>query len=369
MSKPLRVLVVEDSEDDAYFLIRELKKNGFDPEFERVESGRQMAEALDKKRWDIVISDHSVPGFGSLEALEIIKKKQIDIPFIVLSGTIGEEVAVNVMKAGASDYVMKGKLTRLYPSIERELREAESREARRAAEDALKRNRQELEDFFDHAPVGLRWDAADGTILRVNEAELKLLGYNRSEYLGHNIVEFFVDESAVNDILAMLNKGDTIENFEARKVLCKNGAVKHVVINSNAMWEDGKFVHSRTFTRDITEHRLTQMTLAYMAAIVESSEDAIIGMMLDGTILTWNSGAENIYGYKAEEMKGKSITLLIPSYRPEELPQLYDKIKRGETISWYETVRLRKDGQTIDVALTLSPIKDAVGKVVGVSAI
>jgi PAS domain S-box-containing protein len=368
MSKPLRVLVVEDSEDDAYFLIRELKKNGFDPEFERVESGRQMAEALDKKKWDIVISDHSVPGFGSLEALEIIKRKQIDIPFIVLSGTIGEEVAVNVMKAGASDYVMKGKLTRLYPSIERELREADSREARRAAEVALKRNRQELEDFFDHAPVGLRWDAADGTIMRVNEAELKLLGYDRSEYLGHNIVDFFVDESAVKDILAMLNKGDTIENFEAR-MLCKNGAVKHVVINSNAMWEDGKFVHSRTFTRDVTEHRLTQMTLAYMAAIVESSEDAIIGMMLDGTILTWNSGAEKIYGYMAEEMKGKSITLLIPPYRPEELPQLYDKIKRGETISWYETVRLRKDGQTIDVALTLSPIKDAVGKVVGVSAI
>ena len=368
MSKPLRVLVVEDSEDDAYFLIRELKKNGFEPQFARVESARQMTEALETKKWDIVISDHSVPGFGSLEALEIIKKKQVDIPFIVLSGTIGEEVAVNVMKAGASDYVMKGKLTRLYPSIERELREAQSREARRAAEDALKRNRQELEEFFDHAPVGMRWDAADGTILRVNEAELKLLGYGRSDYLGHNIVDFFVDESAVRDILAMLNKGDTIENFEAR-MLCNNGAVKHVVINSNAMWEDGKFVHSRTFTRDVTEHRLTQMTLAYMAAIVESSEDAIIGKMLDGTMLTWNGGAEKMYGYKADEVKGKSISILIPPYRPDELPQLYEKIKRGDTISWYETVRLRKDHQIIDVALTLSPIKDAVGKVVGVSAI
>jgi PAS domain S-box-containing protein len=368
MSKPLRVLVVEDSEDDAYFLIRELKKNGFEPEFERVESGQQMTEALEKKKWDIVISDHSVPGFGSLEALEIIKKKKVDIPFIVLSGTIGEEVAVNVMKAGASDYVMKGKLTRLYPSIERELREAQSREARRAAEEALKRNRQELEDFFDHAPVGMRWDAADGTILRVNEAELELLGYGRSDYLGHNIVEFFVDESSAKDILAMLNKGDTIENFEAR-MLCQNGSVKHVIINSNAMWEDGKFVHSRTFTRDVTEHRLTQMTLAYMAAIVESSEDAIIGKMLDGTILTWNSGAEKMYGYKADEVKGKSVSILIPPYRPDEQPQLYEKIKRGETISCYETVRLRKDGQTIDVALMLSPIKDAVGKVVGVSAI
>src|ERR1700722_7540309 len=368
MSKPLRVLVVEDSEDDAYFLVRELKKNGFDPEFERVESARQMTDALEKKRWDIVISDHSVPGFGSLEALDIIKKKHIDIPFIVLSGTIGEEVAVNVMKAGVSDYVMKGKLTRLYPSIERELREAQSRDARRAAEEALKRNRQELEDFFDHAPVGMRWDSADGTILRVNEAELKLLGYSRQEYLGHNVTEFFVDESAAKDTLAMLNKGDTIEDFEAR-MLCKNGAVKHVVINSNALWEDGKFVHSRTFTRDVTEHRLTQMTLAYMAAIGESSEDAIIGKIMDGTILTWNAGAEKMYGYTAAEIRGKSISILIPKFRPEELPQLVEKIKGGETISWNDTVRLRKEGQTFDVALTLSPIKDAVGKVVGISAI
>src|ERR1700722_4575438 len=135
MRKPLRVLVVEDSEDDTFFLMRELKKNGFEPEFERVESSRAMSAALDKKRWDIIICDHTVPGFGSLQALEVVRKKEVDIPFIVLSGTIGEEVAVSVMKAGANDYVMKGKLARLFPSIERELRESESRQARRSAEE------------------------------------------------------------------------------------------------------------------------------------------------------------------------------------------------------------------------------------------
>ena len=368
MRKPLRVLVVEDSEDDTFFLIRELKKNGFEPEYERVESSRGMSAALKKQKWDIIICDHTVPGFGSLQALDLIKKKEVDIPFIVLSGTIGEEVAVSVMKAGANDYVIKGNLARLFPSIERELREAESREARRSAEEALKRNRQELEDFFDHAPVGLRWDGPDGTILRVNERELELLGYKREEYLGHNSADFFVDENATKDMLKRLNRGETLNNYEAR-MLCKNGAVKHVIINSNARWEDGKFVHSRTFTRDVTEHRLTQMTLAYMAAIVESSEDAIIGKSLDGTILTWNAGAEKMYGYTAEEIRGKSISILIPKFRPEELPLLYEKIKGGEKIDWYETVRKRKDGMVIDVALTLSPIRDAAGKVMGISAI
>ena len=130
MRKPIRVLVVEDSEDDTFFLERELKKGGFEPKIERVESARGMNAALEKKKWDIIISDHSVPGFGSLQALQLVQDRRLDIPFIVLSGTIGEELAVSVMKAGASDYVMKGKLARLIPSIERELREAESREAR-----------------------------------------------------------------------------------------------------------------------------------------------------------------------------------------------------------------------------------------------
>src|SRR3974390_3384240 len=110
MSKPLRVLIVEDSEDDAYLLVGELKKNGWEPQFERVESEQAMVAALERQKWDMVICDHSVPGFGSLQALEVIKKKKLDIPFIVLSGKIGEEVAVSVMKAGASDYVMKGNL-------------------------------------------------------------------------------------------------------------------------------------------------------------------------------------------------------------------------------------------------------------------
>jgi PAS domain S-box-containing protein len=368
MRKPLRVLVVEDSKDDTFFLMRELERSGFDPQFERVETKEAMSSALDKQQWDVILCDHTVPGFGSLQALDLVTSRGVDVPFIVVSGTIGEEIAVRVMKAGASDYVMKDKIARLAPSIERELREAQSREARRAAEAALKRNQQELEDFFEHAPVGLRWDGPDGTILRANDAELEMLGYERDEYLGHNIGEFFVDERATKDMLDRLKHGQTLENYEAR-MLCKGGSVKHVVINSNALWEDGKFVHSRTFTRDVTEHRLTQMTLAYMAAIVESSQDAIIGKMLDGTILTWNAGAEKIYGYTIEEVRGKSVSILVPPYRPEELRELYEKIKGGSPVDWYETIRRRKDGTIIHVALTLSPIKDSVGKVVGVSAI
>src|ERR1700759_3653894 len=127
MKAPLRVLIVEDSEDDALFLILKLRRAQFDPFFELVASGSALEEALRKQPWDIVLSDHSLPGFGSMEALNLVKEIRPGVPFIVVSGVIGEENAVDLMKAGASDFVMKSNMARLAPSIERELREAEFR--------------------------------------------------------------------------------------------------------------------------------------------------------------------------------------------------------------------------------------------------
>src|ERR1700751_3435321 len=126
MNTPLRLLVVEDSQDDASILVRQLERAGFKTVFEQVASRRAMEKALSEQPWDLIISDHLLPGFSSVEALELAKTLQPHIPFIVVSGMIGEEAAVAVMKAGANDYVMKNNLARLMPSIERELREAES---------------------------------------------------------------------------------------------------------------------------------------------------------------------------------------------------------------------------------------------------
>jgi PAS domain S-box-containing protein len=368
MNKPLRVLLIEDSEDDAGFVLHELRKGGFEPTSERADTAREVESALDRQEWDLIISDHSMPGFGSLDALQLLKDKGLDIPFIIVSGTIGEETAVRAMKAGASDFVMKGHLARLVPSIERELREAWSRRARRRAEEALRRGQQELTDFFEHAAVGLHWEGPEGTILRVNQAELDMFGYTRDEYLGHRLSEFCVDEGVADDILKRLHGGETLDNYEAR-IRCKNGAVRDVLVNSNVLWDGGKFIHSRCFTRDVTERKRGEEAMAYLAAIVESSDDAIIGKTLDGTILSWNAGAERMYGYKAEEVKGQRISILVPPYRPEESREMLARVEAGHPTERFETVRLRKDGKAIDVSLTLSPIRDSAGKVIGVSAI
>jgi putative nucleotidyltransferase with HDIG domain len=137
MGTYLRILLVEDSEDDAHLLLRELQRSGFEVEWERVETEQAMRAALGHKKWDLVICDFSLPSFSAPRALELLQEIGIDLPFIIVSGTIGEEVAVNALKAGAHDFIIKGNFARLVPAIERELRESEVRRERKEREREL----------------------------------------------------------------------------------------------------------------------------------------------------------------------------------------------------------------------------------------
>jgi light-regulated signal transduction histidine kinase (bacteriophytochrome) len=145
MPKQLHLLIVEDSEDDALLLLRELKRGGYELVSERVETPEAMKAALEKGGWDVIISDYVLPRFSGLTALNILKESGQDLPFIIVSGKIGEDIAVGAMTAGAHDYIIKGNLTRLVPAVERELREAEVRRDKKEAEEALRRSHEELE--------------------------------------------------------------------------------------------------------------------------------------------------------------------------------------------------------------------------------
>lgn len=149
MSRTLRVLIVEDSENDALLLVRELRRNGIEPAFERVDTADAMAAALANQTWDLVIADYTMPRFSGIAALELLKQIGLDIPFIIVSGSIGEGVAVAAMKAGAHDYMMKGNLQRLIPSIERELHDAELRRQHRQAEFKIKRDSEWLQALHE----------------------------------------------------------------------------------------------------------------------------------------------------------------------------------------------------------------------------
>lgn len=135
--KPLKLLIVEDSEDDALLLARQLSKGGYSPDMLRVTTRAEIEQALQSTEWDIVISDHNIPGLSSEVVLELVKKSEVDVPFIIVSGSIGEDIAVAAMKTGAHDYIMKDNLARLVPAIERELREHQTRRAHRKAQEVI----------------------------------------------------------------------------------------------------------------------------------------------------------------------------------------------------------------------------------------
>jgi PAS domain S-box-containing protein len=236
------------------------------------------------------------------------------------------------------------------------------------SEARIRRSEQELADFFENATVGLHSAGADGTILRANRAELSMLGYSADEYIGHHVTEFHVDACIIEDIFGRLRGGRNVRNCEAR-MRCRDGSIKHVLIDSNALWEDGRFIHTRCFTRDITDQKRAEEARLRLAALVESSEDAIIGKDLNGTITSWNRGAEALYGYTAEEIVGKSVSVLIPPDHQDDFPIIMERLRRGERIEHYETVRLRKDGRRVNVALTVSPIRAPDGNIQGASKI
>ncbi len=146
MAKPLSVLIVEDNPKDAELLLRELKRGKYDVTYERVDTAEAMQKALESRRWDLVISDFSMPMFSVQGALDTLKQNNIDLPFIVVSGTVGEEVAIEAMRAGAHDFMPKGQFTRLLPAIDRELREAAMRAEHRAVEERL-RHAQKIESL------------------------------------------------------------------------------------------------------------------------------------------------------------------------------------------------------------------------------
>ena len=226
----------------------------------------------------------------------------------------------------------------------------------------------ELQDFLDNAIECLHRVGPDGTVLWANRAELEMLGYQREEYVGRPIRDFHGDPAIADDILARLARGEAVRNRQA-VLRCRDGTEKFVLISASGVFREGRFTSSRCFTRELTLERDAYVAQARLAAIVDGSDDAIVSKDLDGTVRSWNRGARLLFGYTAQEMIGESILRVVPPELHDEERRILAKIASGERIEHYETIRVRKDGRRVEISLTVSPLMDMWGRVIGAAKI
>jgi PAS domain S-box-containing protein len=196
MPKPLNVLMIEDSEDDALLLTRALKKNDYEPKVERVQTAREMSRALENATWDIILCDYHMPSFSGLEAIDLLKKTGLDIPLIIVSGAIGEETALECIHRGASDYIMKGNLTRLGMAVQRGLEEKASRDHHRQDEEALRRSEEKYRTILEGIGEGYYETDLAGNFTFFNDALQRMWGYPKEELLGLNNRQYMDGETA-----------------------------------------------------------------------------------------------------------------------------------------------------------------------------
>src|ERR687894_1511315 len=259
MGVPLKILLVEDSEDDALLLLRELRRGGYEPAWKRVDTAEAMEAALDERGWELVISDHFMPAFSSVAALDLLRRKGfVDLPFIIVSGRIGEDAAVAAMKSGAHDYLMKDNLARLNSAIDRELRDAEVRRERRQAEEKYR-------SIFENAVEGIFQTTVDGRFLTANPAMARMLGYESSEELLGAISnisdQLYVEPGRREEFYQLALRDGFVSGFEVQ-MHRKDGGTVWVSANARAIYDAGGDISGYEGTvENITEHKRAEEAL------------------------------------------------------------------------------------------------------------
>lgn len=230
MSIPLHVLIVEDSEDDALLIARELRRGGYELTVERVDT-LEAFEAAINRQWEVIVADYSMPHFGGLAALKRVQGMNLDVPFIIVSGTIGEDSAVAAMKAGAHDYVMKGNLARLVPTVERELREAQSRQARRRAEERLRESEARYRQSVENSPNPIFSVDKQNAIQMWNQACEQVFQHKAEGIIGrayHQLLWNARDRAALDGLLAQAWQGLSVSEQEMQ-YRCRDGTQRFMV--------------------------------------------------------------------------------------------------------------------------------------------
>lgn len=372
MGTPLRVLILEDRPTDVQLILYELRLAGFEPDWSRVDAEEDFLIQL-KSPIDIILSDFSMPSFDALRALRLLKERGLDIPFIVVSGSIGEDVAVDVMKQGATDYLLKDRLGRLGTAVQNALIQAQLREEKKAAEEARSSAESMFRKLVDNSLVGVQI-LQDGKYAFANSRIAEIFGYTVDELRSLNSWGEVVAESdremVAGQVLRRLSGIDPYAHY-VFKGLRKDHRIIEVEVRSNRIELHGRPAVLGMLI-DITETKRAeaeiQRSTDLLRAIAEWTPDAVFVKDKDGRYLLFNPAAAKFVGRRVEEVIGRDDTEL---FDPEGARLVMDRdravMASGEIDTGEEV--LTAAGVTRTFLATKAPYRDKQGNIIGVIGI
>jgi PAS domain S-box-containing protein len=372
MGKALKLLQVEDSESDAALIVRQLNASGFEVAAERVQDAKAMRDALARAPWEVVVSDFRMPGFDAHEALAVLQASGRDIPFIVVSGTIGEDVAVALMKAGAHDYLMKDSLKRLGVAVERELREAEARGKSREAARRLEESEARLSLAIRATDSGVFDNDPRTGVTFYSEIAKRHLMLPKGEEPRY---ETFLDslhpedrpmvERAVAKAMGARSRGHYAAEFRLKR---PEGEPERWISASGIVLFDNRHTPVRFLgvVRDISDQKLAEKHLQFQlqlnAGVVEQSKDCILLADLGDRVQLMNSAVTRTLGYTLADFQSKTAHEVMHHHYPDGRPfpigecAVARLVREGGVLNDHEGTLFNKGGKLVPVSLTASPL-------------
>ncbi|MGB8991265.1 MAG: PAS domain S-box protein [Desulfobaccales bacterium] len=375
MATPLKVLIVEDSQDYAVLMSQELKDAGFEVDFRRVDTEMEMINALKSETWDLVISEYGMPGFSGLDALKVLKWHGVDLPFILVSGKVGEETVVDAMKAGAGDYILKDNLARLVPAVRRELQEAKSRQEQSLVEKALEDSEEKYQlilaeeelsrAFFAQTEQAVIVCDVNGIIIRASEVAKTICG-------GNPILKSFEDTFPL-----CLDGGEVAGGFSLARVLAgevfrgveftypKPGETRSLLLNAGPLIRKGAGIIGCMVTlTDISERKRAEESLRRSQEnyrrLSKTANEGIWILNAENNTTYANPKIAEMLGYTPEEMVGMSFFHFMKAEARIQAEVNLARVRKGMSRQ-YDVKFVRKDHNDLWASLSTSPILDDEG--------